>query len=85
MPVDNPRKIHSDEMIAFMEELSAHNRALKALGALLESVDFQKYFINHDNAALYRSGLNRIITLYLDHQERILHKLHTAFTREPES
>ncbi len=57
------------------KDLGNSNWALKAFGALLESADLEKLFCKNALAANYRTGLNLIITLFIDHQEAKLRTL----------
>ncbi|MDN3512323.1 MAG: hypothetical protein NG784_13620 [Candidatus Jettenia sp.] len=63
------------------DKLSNYNHALRALGVLLKSSDFNELsddsagdlpVTHHDHPCNLRWGLSQIIDLYLAHQERIL-------------
>ncbi|MFA7185461.1 MAG: hypothetical protein WC082_11230 [Victivallales bacterium] len=67
------------------DELTGRNWALRAFGALLESADLENKFGNSNpDGAEYRWGLNQIVELYIDHQERKLNELHDKVFNSPE-
>lgn len=66
------------------EKLMTQNWALRALGALLESADFGLYFDDHKNTADYRGGINQIIEMYLERQEKELEEMSQKTLNCPE-
>ncbi len=63
------------DVLSICNDLGDNNWGLRAFGALLESSDLKRHFCNHENAGKYRTGLNLIITLFIDHQEEKLRAL----------
>ncbi len=67
------------------DELTGGNWAIRAFGALLESADLEnKFGSSHSDGAEYRWGLNQIIELYIDHQEKKLNEFLDKISNRPE-
>ena len=66
------------------DTLTNHNWALRAFGALLESADLGTHFDNHEKSAEYRWGLNQIVELYINYQERKLEDIWAKSINCPE-
>jgi hypothetical protein len=56
-----------------------HNLSLKALGALLEYANLERFSDDFTDAGDYRGGLNRIIELITERQERMVEELVTKY------
>jgi hypothetical protein len=64
---------------------SSDSWALRAFGALLETADLGRHFGNeHVDGAEYRWGLNQIVEMYLEKQERKLNEIQMKHSNSPE-
>ena len=58
---------------------------IRAFGALLESADLGRHFDNrHVDGTEYRWGLNQIVEMYLEKQERKLNEIQMKHSNSPE-
>ena len=65
---------------------SSDSWALRAFGALLETADLGRHFGNeHVDGAEYRWGLNQIVEMYLEKQERKLNEIQMKHSNSPEA
>jgi len=70
----------------YCEILTSHNWALRAFGALLESADLETHFGSSNNdASEYQWGLNQIVKLYLEYQEKKLDELREKAVNSPDT
>lgn len=73
------------ELCDFQEEMMNHNWALRAFGALLESADLgHKFGGSWENNQEYRFGLNMIVEMYIEKQERELNEIGLKYRKSPE-
>ncbi len=73
-----------NDILELSDSFTHRNWALKSLGALLESADFEKYFCRHEKNGDYKGGLNRIVELYVDRQEKDLKDIREKSVNSPE-
>lgn len=66
------------------DEIRESNWALKSFGALLETANYEKRFCQDARAWQYKSGLNKIIRLYLKDQERQIYDARQKAVHSPE-
>ena len=85
MDVKKRKKFGPDMVLDLYDNLTAHNWALRAFGALLEGADLESRFGNSNPDGMdYRGGLNQIVELYIEHQERKLEELRAQCFNSPE-
>ncbi len=85
MDVKKRKKFGPDMVLDLYDNLTTHNWALRAFGALLESADMEDRFGNSNPDGMnYRYGLNHIVELYIEHQERKLEELKVQCFNSPE-
>jgi hypothetical protein len=67
------------------DTFSSDSWALRAFGALLETADLGRHFGDeHVDGAEYRWGLNQIVEMYLENQERKLNEIQMKHSNSPE-
>lgn len=72
-----PESFISKHVINFRDEMHIHNFSLKAFGALLEYSNLDRFGDEWRDAGEYRGGLNRIVELITEQQERMVEDLVT--------
>jgi len=79
-------RFEPEQVSRLYDTLTNANWALRAFGALLESADLEMHFCDtHVDGSSYRWGLNQIVELYLDHQERKLDEFRIKTLNSPEA
>lgn len=79
-------RFDSAEINRLYDIFSSDSWALRAFGALLETADLGRHFGNeHVDGAEYRWGLNQIVEMYLEKQERKLNEIQMKHSNSPEA
>jgi len=85
MDVKKRKNFGPDMVLDLYDNLTSHNWALRAFGALLEGADLENRFGNSSPDGMdYRCGLNQIVELYIEHQERKLDEIRFKCFESPE-
>lgn len=85
MEIKKRQHIGTEMFLDLYDNLTAQNQALRAFGALLECADLETRFGNSSPDGMdYRAGLNQIVELYIDHQERKLEEVRQQCLTSPD-
>ena len=80
----NPEPFTWREIHDFRDEMNIHNLSLKAFGALLEYANLERFSDEFKDACNYRGGLNGIIELITERQERMVDELVSKYDQSQE-
>lgn len=79
----NLERYDFDGINRLYDTLSSDSWALRAFGALLETADLGRHFGNeYVESADYRWGLNQLVEMYLERQERKLNEMQMKYSNE---
>ncbi|MGD9824998.1 hypothetical protein [Desulfobacter sp.] len=79
-----PELFTYQQVSSFRDEMDYHNWSLKAFGALLEYANLERFSDDFKDAGEYRGGLNGIVEMITERQEKMVDDLVEKYDRSPE-
>ena len=84
METIKPESFTDDHIYTFRDEMLLVLQQMKSFGVLMEYADLERFSDVFKDAGEYRGGLNGIIELIIEKQERLVDELISKYNKSPE-